>query len=231
MIKAVFFDLYQTLVRYEPPREEIEAEILKKFGIETTPEALVRPIITADEFIYNEIARRPLSQRTDEEKFALYARYQAVLLREAGLKYDEKVIPGLLAAMQKSAMDLALFDDVVPALNDLKKRNLVLGLISNIEQNMTETLTKLGLPDWLEIIVTSLDAGASKPKPAIFRKALEQGDVKPAEAIYVGDQYQVDVLGAREAGMQGILIDRHDYYQDITDCPRLRSLTELADYL
>jgi putative hydrolase of the HAD superfamily len=53
MIKAVFFDLYQTLVRYEPPREEIEAKVLKNFGIEVTPEALVRPIIVADEFIYN----------------------------------------------------------------------------------------------------------------------------------------------------------------------------------
>jgi putative hydrolase of the HAD superfamily len=231
MIKAVFFDLYQTLVRYEPPREEIEAKILKKFGIETTPEALVRPIITADEFIYNEIARRPLSQRTDEEKFALYARYQAVLLRQAGLKYDDRVIPGLLAAMQKSVTDLVLFDDVVPALKDLKSRYLILGLISNIEQNMTETLTKLGLPAWLEIIVTSLDAGASKPKPLIFLKALDQAGVKPAEAIYTGDQYQVDVLGARGAGMKGILIDRHDYYQDITDCPRIGSLKEVADYL
>ena len=231
MIKAIFFDLYQTLVRYEPPREEIEARVLQDFGIETSPAALVKPIIAADEFIYNEIARLPLSQRSREEKIALYVQYQEVLLREAGLKFDRKAIPSLVRAMQKSAMDLVLFDDVIPTLTDLKRRKLVLGLISNIEQNMTETLTKLGLPAWLKIIVTSLDAGAGKPRPEIFRKALDLAGVKPAEAIYIGDQYKVDVLGARGAGMMGILIDRSDYYQDITDCPRLKSLTEVVDYL
>lgn len=231
MIKAVFFDLYQTLVRYEPPREEIEAKVLKDFGIETSAAVLVNPLIAADEFIYNEIARLPLSKRSREEKIGLYVQYQEVLLREAGIKYDRKVLPGLVAAMQKSAMDLALFDDVIPALTDLKGRGLILGLISNIEQNMTDTLTKLGLPAWLEIIVTSLDAGAGKPRPEIFRKALEKGGVKPGESIYIGDQYRVDVLGARGAGMMGILIDRGDYYKDISDCPRIKSLTEVADYL
>ncbi len=231
MIKAVFFDLYQTLVRYEPPREEIEARVLKDFGIETTPAALVRPIIAADEFIYNEIARRPLSARSKEEKFALYARYQAILLREAGLKYDQKAIPNLLAAMQQSRMDLVLFDDVAPSLTDLASRGLTLGLISNVEQDMTGTLTKLGLYAWLKTVVTSLDAGAGKPRPEIFREALKRAGVKPSEAIYVGDQYNVDIVGARGAGMKGILVDRGDYYRDITDCPRIRSLAEVAGYL
>jgi putative hydrolase of the HAD superfamily len=231
MIKAVFFDLYQTLVRYEPPREEIEAKILKDFGIETSPEALVKPIIAADEFIYNEIARRSLSSRSQEEKFALYAQYQAILLRQAGIKYDQKVIPSLLMAMQKSPMDLVLFDDVTPALTELKDRGLTLGLISNVEQDMTQTLTKLGLNAWLKIIVTSQDAGAGKPRPEIFRKALKRAGVKPTEAIYIGDQYNVDIIGARGAGMKGILLDRGDYYRDITDCPRLKSLKEVVEYL
>jgi putative hydrolase of the HAD superfamily len=231
MIKAVFFDLYQTLVRYEPPREEIEAKVLKDFGIDVNPAALARPIIAADEFIYNEIAQRPLSARSQEEKFALYARYQAILLREAGLEYDRKIIPRLLAAMQQSRMDLALFDDVAPALTDLTARGLILGLISNIEQDMTGTLTKLGLYAWLKIIVTSLEAGAGKPRPEIFREALRQGGVKPAESIYVGDQYNVDIVGARGVGMKGILIDRSDYYQDVSDCPRIKTLGEVADYI
>ena len=51
MIKAIFFDLYNTLVTYDPPREEIEARVLKDFGIEVSPEVLLRPILTADDFI------------------------------------------------------------------------------------------------------------------------------------------------------------------------------------
>jgi putative hydrolase of the HAD superfamily len=231
MIKAVFFDLYQTLVRYDPPREEIEAEVLKNLGIDVTPEALVRPIIAADEYIYNEIARRSLSQRSKEELTALYLKYQEILLREAGIECDQKVIYSLLGAMQQAKMDLVLFDDVASALDELKGKGLILGLISNVEQDMTGTLTRLKLPGRLTVIVTSQDAGAGKPRPEIFRFALERAGVEPAEAIYVGDQYQVDVTGSRGAGMKAILIDRGDYYQDITDCPRIRSLGEVKEYL
>jgi putative hydrolase of the HAD superfamily len=231
MIKAVFFGLYQTLVRYEPPREEIEAKVLKNFGIEVTPDALVRPIIVADEFIYNEIARRALSARSREEKTALYLRYQEIVLREAGIKCRQEVIFKLLREMQQSRMDLVLYDDVAPVLDELKSQGLILGLISNIEQDMTEIFSRLKLPAWLTVLVTSQDAGAGKPRPEIFRYALERAGVKPAEALYIGDQYQVDVVGARGAGMKAILLDRGDYYKDITDCPRIRSLAEVVGHL
>ena len=96
---------------------------------------------------------------------------------------------------------------------------------------MADTFNKLDLNKWLEIVVTSLDAGANKPQPEIFLEALKQAGVQQSEAIYVGDQYKVDIIGATGAGMKGILIDRTDYYQEITDCPRIRSLTELIEYV
>jgi putative hydrolase of the HAD superfamily len=120
---------------------------------------------------------------------------------------------------------------VAPALKELKNKGLILGLISNVEQDMTKMLSRLKLTDWLSVIVTSQDAGAGKPRPEIFRHALQKGRVKATEAIYVGDQYQVDVVGSRGAGMKAILIDRGDYYRDITDCPRIKSLGEVAGYL
>jgi len=231
MIKAVFFDLYHTLVHYEPSQEELEARALQSFGINVTAEALHRPILAANEFIYQEIARRPLSQRSKEEVMALYAQYQRTVLKEAGIKEDEKLALRLLGMMQQAKMKLVLFDDVAPALDDLKKRRLTLGLISNIERNMTATLKELGLSSKLDIVVTSQDSGFTKPQPEIFQYALRQAGVRPAEAIYVGDQYQVDILGARGAGMKGVLLDRGDYYQDITDCPRIQNLSQMSDYL
>jgi putative hydrolase of the HAD superfamily len=231
VIKAVFFDLYQTLVRYEPPREELESKILKSYEIEVVPEALVHPIVIADEFIYNEIARQPLNARSDEEKLALYAKHQAIVLHEVGIEGNQKLIMSLLAAMQQAQTALALFSDVAPALAELKQKGLILGLISNVEQDIKGTLDKLGLTSWLTKIVISQDAGAAKPRPEIFRYALEKAEVLPTEAIYVGDQYQVDIAGARGVGMKGILIDRTDYYRNITDCPRIKDLGEVKEYL
>jgi putative hydrolase of the HAD superfamily len=231
MIKAVFFDLYQTLVHYQPSQEELEAKVLQSLGITVTVAALHRPILTANEFIYQQIARRPLSKRSREEVMALYSEYQQIVLKEAGIKADQKIVMALLGMMQQAKMDLVLFDDVPAALDDLKKRGLKLGLISNVERDMTDTLAKLGLSSKLDVVVTSQDAGFTKPQPEIFQYALKRASVQPAEAVYVGDQYQVDIGGAQNAGMQGILLDREDYYKETIDCLRIRGLKELAGQL
>jgi len=231
MIKAVFLDLYHTLVRYDPPREELQAKVLKDFGIEVKPELFRRPLVIADEFIYQEIARSPLSQRSEKDKMALYARYQGILLKEAGIEASEQLILGLLGKMRQLDMKLVLFDDVIPALTALKGRGLILGLISNVDRDVTPLLNKLGLTSLLQVVVTSQDVGFNKPQPEIFREALRQAGVQASEAIYIGDQHQIDVIGANKAGMKGVLLDRGDYFEETTDCPRIQSLTQVVEHL
>ena len=231
MIKAVFFDLYNTLVGYDPPREEIEARILKEFGIEVSPEAFCHPLVIADEFIYQEHARSPLSKRSKEETMALYAQYQGIVLKEAGIDASPELITGILGKWQQSNYKLVLFDDAMPALIHLKELGLILGLISNVDRDITSLCQELGLSVLLQVVITSQEVGFNKPQPEIFQEALKQAGVKSSEAIYVGDQYQIDVVGANEAGMRGVLLDRGGYFEDITDCPRIRSLTEVTEHL
>jgi putative hydrolase of the HAD superfamily len=231
MIEAVFFDLYNTLVRYEPPQEQLEANALKELGINASPDVFSRPMAVASEFIYQEIARRPLSKRSREETIALYEQFQRIILKEAGMEHDEKLVLAMVGKMQQFKTKLVLYDDVIPTLNDLKSRGLILGLISNVESDLTATITELGLPSRLDVVVTSLDAGFNKPQPEIFEEAMRRSGVQPSQAIYVGDQYQVDCIGADRAGMKAILLDRGGYSQDIINCPRMRSLTELTAYL
>jgi putative hydrolase of the HAD superfamily len=231
MIKAVFFDFYYTLVHYEPPQQELEARALRDFGINASPDVFTRPLLEANEFLYGEAARCPLSRRSKEETMALYAQYQRILLNGAGIEADEELILALLGKIQKARMKLALFDDVAPALTELKKRRLILGLISNVDYDIASTLSGLGLQSWLDIIVTSLESGFSKPQPEIFREGIRRGGVQASEAIYVGDQYKVDCVAASRAGMKAILIDRAGYFGEISDCLRIGSLTGVAGYL
>jgi len=231
MIKAVFFDLYNTLVGYDPPREEIQARVLKEFGIDMSPEAFRHPLVIADEFIYQEHARSPLSKRSKEETIALYAQYQGIVLKEAGIDASQRLIAGILGKWQKFNYKLVLFDDAMPALNHLRELGLILGLISNVDRDITSLCQELGLSVLLQVVITSQEMGFNKPQPEIFQEALKQTGVKSSEAIYVGDQYQIDVVGANEAGMRGVLLDRGGYFEDITDCPRIRSLTEVTEHL
>ena len=231
MIKAVFFDLYNTLLGYEPSREKIEAQILSSFGIEVAPEALHRPLLKADEFFFTENALLRMSERSKEDVTALYARYQTVLLKEAGIEPSRGLIGGILRKWQTVKFKQVLYDDVLPALNELKGRGLILGLISNIDRDITPLFDELGLAPLLEVIVTSQETGHTKPHPAIFQEALRRARVKPQETMFVGDQYQIDVLGAEKVGMKGVLIDRGDHFNEVSDHLRIHNLHQLKEHL
>ena len=56
--------------------------------------------------------------------------------------------------------------------------------------------------------------GVEKPDPEIFRIALRRAGVEAAEAVHVGDLYAVDVVGARRAGLEPVLLDPHGRYGD-----------------
>jgi putative hydrolase of the HAD superfamily len=231
LIKAVFFDLYNTLVGFDPPREETEAKILKELGVEVTPEALLRPIAAADDFIYKEHARYSIGRRSKEETVELYSEYHGIILKEAGIEPSWELITGILKRWLKADYKMVLFDDVIPTLTQLKERDLILGLISNVDRDITPLYEGLGLAKWLGVVVTSQEAGFNKPAPQIFRAALRKAKLRPIEALYIGDQPQIDVVGANGAGMLGILIDRKGIFSDATNSPHISSLTQIVEYL
>ncbi len=83
----------------------------------------------------------------------------------------------------------------------------------------------------MQVVVTSQEAGVNKPNREIFQEALRQAGIQAPEAIYVGDQYRIDVVGANEAGMKGVLLDRGNYFEETADCLRIRSLTQVVEHL
>lgn len=127
-------------------------------------------------------------------------------------------------------MKLVLFDDVVPSLTSLKKKGLSLGLISNDDRDIRPLCDELGLSALLEVTVTPRDAASAKPAPEIFHAALRQAAVEAREAMYVGDQYRVDIVGAQQAGMKGVLLDRGGFFSD-AECPRISALHYIGNYL
>jgi len=97
-------------------------------------------------------------------------------------------------------------DGTGAALDRLRQAGLRLGIISNSDGRVAAALEAAGLRHHFDVVVDSALVGVEKPDPAIFRAALEALEVAPAEALYVGDLYEVDVLGARAAGMEAVLL-------------------------
>lgn len=67
-------------------------------------------------------------------------------------------------------------------------------------------LQKSGLKDYFDIIVCSEDVGKNKPSPAIFHHSMSHAKAKPEDSVMIGDDFEVDILGALSVGMQGVLL-------------------------
>ena len=233
MIRAVFFDWFNTLAHYEPPREELERQALHEVGIKVALRDVSRGLLIADRDYFEENTLSPIRERSPEEQVEVYTRYQKTVLAEAGVNATEELILKIMGRLQQlySSMTFVIFDDVLSTLKMLKEKNLTLGLLTNLNSDIDSICQKLGVKPYLDFTVTSTEAGADKPQPPIFRLALERARVDAAEAVHVGDQYKLDVVGARGVGIKPILIDRADVYPEVNDCPRIRSLTEVTEYL
>jgi putative hydrolase of the HAD superfamily len=116
------------------------------------------------------------------------------------------------------------------ALDRLRAGGLRLGVVSNSDGRVEEALVAAGLRDCFDVVLDSALVGVEKPDPAIFRAALAALGVAPAEALYVGDLYDVDVAGARAAGMEAALL-LPDAAGPGPECRRFSSLAALADDL
>ena len=125
----------------------------------------------------------------------------------------------------------ALYDDALPVLKKLSEQGIIIGLITNIDSDMNPICEELEILPYLDLIVTSGEAGSDKPEPGIFNLALEKAGVQPSEAIMIGDQYSNDVVGARGVGIKPLLLDRFNQYPEVTDSPRIATLDEVFDYL
>ncbi len=112
----------------------------------------------------------------------------------------------------------------------LKKLDYVVGIVSNSNGRVHEFLEHAGLTQYLDFVVDSGTVGVEKPNPRIFEIACARAGVQPDEAVHVGDLYEIDVVGARAAGITPILIDPQHVY-DAPDCDRIRAMPELLTWL
>ena len=118
-------------------------------------------------------------------------------------------------------------DYVVPALEALRERGLRLVVVSNANGTLRAHLDRLDLTRRFDWVLDSADEGVEKPDPRFFDIALQRSGAARDTTIHVGDLYYVDVVGARNAGLRGVLLDEADLRPD-ADCPRVRTLEELV---
>jgi putative hydrolase of the HAD superfamily len=100
-----------------------------------------------------------------------------------------------------------VFDDVVPALEELSRDHRLL-VLSNFDRRMRSILAGHGLLRFFEQFIISSEVGAAKPHPRMFEAALAAAGCLPQEALHIGDDKKCDLGGAQSSGIHAFHVKR-----------------------
>ena len=192
VLRAVFFDLDDTLSDTTGTRLHRAQRVYQRLQAEL-------PHLDADSFI---------ERALDVDPATGWVLGVEPLIKELGL---------LETAVGREALDLWFFkgcfdllatypgaQEVIRALSD----EYILGVITNgREARQRPKFENLGLHQYFQVFLTSERARSEKPNPLIFRQALHEADVGPADAAFVGDRLGIDVAGAKAAGIYAIWLN------------------------
>jgi putative hydrolase of the HAD superfamily len=222
-IKAVFFDAGATLIHPEPPVEEVYARAFSDGRVRFSTQQLSRALTRAWEQVHAEGAADRYGGVRGEPEF-----WRTFLNRVRGFLDGGSVSAEAFARLASHFGDPAswvVYEDVLPALEDLSGRGLLLAVVSNWDSQLPGLLEGLGIASRFRTLSVSAIEQTGKPEPEIFLRTCARLDVSPAEALHVGDSVREDFEGARGAGLAAFLLDREDRFPDRP--LRLRSLAEL----
>jgi len=207
-IKAVFFDAAGTLMRTRARVGETYARIAAKHGKTVSPADL------ADRFriCFAAAPRLAFPGAAEETICALERQWWKDLVGEifrpwAPFENFEAYFIELFDYFA-SYEAWALYPEALDTLLELKRRGLILDVISNFDSRLLGILAGLGVGPLFEHVFLSSRVGYAKPAAQIFCAALRQHDLQPAEALHVGDSELCDLQGADQAGLRAVLIDR-----------------------
>ena len=205
---------------------ELLREMLASEGIAATAEAVARAEAAARPALSRWIASGVSTEGA--ATLTVYLRETLVAIGHRGV--DEATLRRMATAL-RSVDTRGLWSRVLPgvpeALRTLRTAGLRLVVVSNADGTVESGLARVGLRDLVDLVVDSHVVGFEKPDPRIFAHALAAVGASPAETLHVGDLYAVDVVGARAAGIDAVLLDPYGDWAGV-DCERVADVPALA---
>jgi len=207
MIKAVCFDLDDTLYDYRGAMEEWEGYLCAKVS-----QIVHKPLRTC-RMAYSKTKKRLYRERPSDPAVFDFRERISLLLQELGHERDEDLQEELYRDFWTRFLAMILpYPDAITALTRLRRAGKKTAIISNgTRRQQAGKLRALGLWEMFDVKLFSEDVGSNKPNPRIFRCALRKLMVRPREALMVGDICGIDIRGAKEIGMVTCWVRRGAY--------------------
>ena len=223
-ISTVLFDVGNTLHHLD--HELVAATISRRARTVTGHEVAVAEYNAKAAVDAQLRARR---EGTDEVRRGSY--FQSILeTLSVPASTWEEIGAELRAEDQRQSLWRVMAPETPEVIEQLGRRGFTLGVISNADGRVPAALQASGIAEHFTVVLDSHLVGVEKPDPRIFYLALEACGTSSHETVYVGDIYEIDVQGARGAGITPILLDPLGGYGEV-DCLRIDRLSRLLDLL
>jgi len=223
-VKAITLDLDDTLWPILPTIERAE-RVLHAWLAEHAPMAAA---LFANPAALREIRDHVALHRPElrHDLSAIRRESIRVALYRAG--EDPLLADPAFEAFFTARQEVELFDDVEPALQALASRFPLVSL-----SNGNADLNRVGLARYFKAAISAREFGVGKPDPRIFHAAAGCAEVQPGDVLHVGDDATLDVIGALNAGMQAVWVNRGDHLWPHEQQPHatVADLSELVDLL
>lgn len=225
-LQAIFFDIGDTLVFDDPPLRDRLALAAQAVGLMLDPARLPDAFREAEAFA----VRRYVAGIAWDAPGALRETI-GVLWKSLGLPpLTDSQWTAFAAAFAALPFTRFVPPEAFALLDEMKSRGFRLGAISDWEDTLPEVLTELGLIDYFDALSISAVVGVTKPSALMFEDTLDQIGLPAASCLHVGDWYELDAVGARDAGLPALLFDWAGRTPN-ADCPRVIDWPELSRYL
>ncbi len=214
-VRAILFDAGGTLLHVDGERFCAAADLAWNEALFEAAENVA--IAAVQRFV------RSHPGSTDAERLPLFL---ATILEGLGMpsRARPEAARAIGAEHRRSNLWSRAYPDASNTLSALRSRGYRLGVVSNADGRVRGLLDRAGLSPFFQLVVDSAEAGVEKPDPRIFLAATGRLGLPPGECAYVGDIYEIDVVGARQAGLEAVLIGPADAPSGV---PRVENLTAL----
>jgi len=232
-IKAIFYDLDGTLRTHLPVGRVAYLAQAVALGLKVSDEQRHTAAIWEHRYFAEspELVSDRETFHDDSRAFWINYGFRQLQVLGATPEQARELAPQLNTYMGERYKPIdIIFDGVHSTLQKLRESGYYLGVMSNRFEPYTDYLNERGLGELFNLVMYAGEAGIRKPNPEVFQFMLAKAGFSASEALYVGDNYFADVVGARRAGLQAVLFDRERLF-DAPDCPVITEHPQLLDFL
>lgn len=202
-VKAVFFDLGDTLASTDPPYLHRIAQAMRESGLDISNKNFELEYTKADYKLFLKHKEEGGMTPRDYRRWFLPLLYESLLPGQDTGEFRHNV----RSAMSQIDFGRVALPGAVEILEYLKDKGYKLAVISNNDGNTEEKCDEVSIREYFDIILDSTNLDMIKPDSRIFDHALKELGLSSREAIHVGDMYGADVMGGMNAGLDVIWLN------------------------